>query len=242
MNFQTSLLPLPPGCLEGRFLRRSKRFSVLCDLNGREVWAHTNNTGAMLGLLRPQAPVLLSPAAGSSRKLPYTLEGVWVNAGAGGFWACVNTLAPNRLLAAAFRSGRLPFAKGYTVLKTEARCGVSRLDACLTGPRLPTLWVECKNVTLAEDGVAAFPDAKSERGARHLLSLMDMVASGQRGAMFYAVQRHDCECFGPADYIDADYAALFWQAMAQGVEIYPYRCVMTERGLDLGELLPVARP
>lgn len=39
--------------------------------------AHTNNTGSMIGLLRPGAPVLLSPAQNPERKLRWTLELVW---------------------------------------------------------------------------------------------------------------------------------------------------------------------
>ena len=162
--------------------------------------------------------------------------------GGPGFWAGVNTSVPNRMIEAAFLARRLGFAKGYTAIRREVRRGESRLDALLTGPGLPPLWVECKNVTLVEDGMACFPDAATVRGQKHLRELMDIVSSGERGAMFYLVQRPDGRCFGPAAFIAPDYAALFWQALRAGVEVYPYEAFLSEAGIGLGGLLPLAKP
>ena len=256
------LLPLPAACRVAAFVRRVKRFSVELDTAAGPIWAHSNNSGSMLGLTRPGAPVLVSPAGAPGRKLPYTQEAVWLaeraapgaedacaveaaaRAGAlptgPGFWVGVNTSSPNRMLEAAFRAGRLPFAAGYTGLRREAKRGHSRLDGLFTGPGLAPLWVECKNVTMVEDGAACFPDAASERGRKHLRELMDIAARGERAAMFYLVQRPDGHCFAPADFIDPDYAALFAEALAAGVEMYPFRAVVTPAGIDLGPELPLS--
>lgn len=325
---QAPLLPLPPHCRIGAFVLRRKRFSVLLRVEApdgaADLWAHSNNSGSMLGLTRPGAPVLVSPASNPARKLKYTQECVWLaqharpapcptpgptaaptvesqaatnpaatnqaaasHAAAGqtaeastaetrhapsaaatapktapqltaeqtatqqmaaaqmttalgpGFWVGVNTSVPNRMLEAAFTAGRLPFAQGYTHLVREAKRGQSRLDGLLTGPNLPPLWVECKNVTMVEDNAACFPDAASERGQKHLRELMDVVANGERGAMFYLVQRPDGACFAPADFIDPTYAALFYAALRAGVEMYPFRAVVSSAGVDLGDPLPV---
>ena len=243
------LLPYPLPCVTGNFLRRHKRFSVAILLNGVETWIHSNNSGAMLGLLRPGAPVLASPAANPARKLRFTQEAVWLADAPGrnsppqegaGFWVGVNTAVPNRMLEAAFRTGRLDFARGYAHLIREAPHGQSRLDACCTGDGLPPLWIECKNVTMMEDGMACFPDAATERGRKHLHELMRIVAQGGRAAMFYLVQRPDGRCFGPAACVDPEYAALFAQAVRAGVEMYPYRAHVSPQGIDLGERLPLA--
>lgn len=151
----------------------------------------------------------------------------------------MNTSTPNRMLEAAFHAGRLPFAQGYTTLVREAKRGQSRLDGLLTAPGLPPLWVECKNVTMVEDNAACFPDAASERGQKHLRELMDIVACGERAAMFYLVQRPDGECFAPADFIDPAYAALFYEALSAGVEMYPFRALVSPAGIELGPTLPV---
>ncbi|MDR3358499.1 MAG: DNA/RNA nuclease SfsA [Desulfovibrio sp.] len=248
------LLPLPEGCLYGRLIRREKRFLIAFAHKGQTLWAHTNNSGGMLGLARPGLPVLVSPAPGRKRKLPFTLELVSLNgpeapAGdpfyplpadpPGGGWAGVNTLTPNRLLRAAFENGRLPFAGGYTRLTAEAAYKNARLDALLTGPGMPPLWVECKNVTLVEDGAAAFPDAVTARGQKHLRLMAELVRTGARAVFFYCVQRADAACFAPADYIDPDYAALFYAALDKGVEVYPFIAPAGPKGCGLGRLLPV---
>ena len=257
----TPLLPLPPHCIVAAFVARRKRFSVLLQHQGADLWVHSNNSGSMLGLCLPGAPVLASPASNPDRKLKYTQECVWLarravpelventhgsgayesgaHSPASGFWVGVNTSTPNRMLEAAFHARRLPFAQGYTTIVREAKRGQSRLDGLLTAPGLPPLWVECKIVTMVEDNAACFPDAASERGQKHLRELMDIVACGERAAMFYLVQRPDGECFAPADFIDPAYAALFYEALSAGVEMYPFRALVSPAGIDLGPTLPV---
>lgn len=240
------LLPFDTTCLEGTFVQRRKRFSVEILVNGQSMWVHSNNTGSMLGLLQAGNEVLVSLSSNPKRKMPGTLELIKSQGG----WVGVNTSVPLKLLRAAFKKGQLPFAVGYSDFKAEvlvppelAVCGASekvRLDALFGGPGKAPLWVECKNVTLVENGVAAFPDAKTERGQKHLRTLINLVKNGQRAVCFYLVQRSDGRFFGPADYIDEIYAEIFWQALEAGVEIYPYRAVISRQGIGLGELLPLA--
>lgn len=244
------LIPLPEGCLIGRFIRRVKRFSVEFEYQGERLWAHSNNSGTMLGLLRTGYPVLVSPAANPARKLPYTVE--MINVGVvtkktpspenipHNQWVGVNTLIPNRLLKAGFRAGALPFAADYAEFKAEAVFEESRIDGLFTAPGKPSLWVECKNVTLVEDCVAAFPDAVTERGQKHVRALMRLVEQGQRAAFFYCVQRTDASCFGPAGYIDPAYAELFYASHAAGVEAFPLTILASPLGYSLGPQLPLA--
>lgn len=243
------LLPFPPGCRVTHLLRREKRFTAvtLDPASGKEVRAHTNNTGSMLGLLRPGALALLSPAPlrakGPDRALKWTLEALALPGGHRGqnpAWVGVNTLTPNRLLAAAWRAGLLPEAKGYARLTPEARTGDSRLDARFDADGEPTLFVECKNVTLVEDGQAQFPDAASERGRKHLDELIRLRAEGCRAALFFLVQRPDGDCFAPAEAIDPDYAAGLALALAAGVEVWAWRATITPAGIALAERLALA--
>ncbi|MGE4297442.1 MAG: DNA/RNA nuclease SfsA [Desulfovibrionaceae bacterium] len=230
------LLPFGLPTLPARFLRREKRFLVEVATGAARFWVHTNNSGSMLGLLRPGCEVLLSLSDNPKRKLAHTLELVHT----GGCWVGVNTMTPNRLLRAAWRAGALPEVAGYGDFRPEATVGDSRLDALLTGPGLPPLWVEAKNVTLVEDGVAAFPDAVTVRGQKHLAELAALARRGVRTACFYLVQRPDGACFGPADYIDPAFAAAFWDAVDAGVAMWPYRAGVSAAGITLGERLPLA--
>lgn len=257
------LLPFPPGCVIGRLVRREKRFFVHATVDGHPVIAHTNNTGTMLGLLRPGTPVFLSPATHPARKLKWTLEMIWYgifprelrlssNLNAfeslpsavqkNGFWVGVNTSIPNRLLEAAFWAQKLPWTDGYHTYKREKKWGESRLDGLLEGPDLPQLWVECKNVTLAEDNVALFPDAISTRGLKHLGELQRLVAAGERAASFYVVQRPDAHCFGPAEAVDSAYSRSFFLAQTAGVESHAHFALHSFAGIDIEpKELPVIR-
>jgi len=235
-------IPFHAPCRSAAFIRRIKRFTVEATAldgpdKGALLAAHTNNTGSMLGLLRPGAKALLSPAANPDRKLKYTLEGLEL----AGAMVGVNTLTPNRMLYAAWLAGAMPEMDGYEHFRKEAKVGQSRLDAHLTGEP-GDLWVECKNVTMVEDEAALFPDAITERGQKHLRELMALAATGARVALFFLVQRPDGHCFGPADMIDPVYAELFYEALDAGVEAWPYVAEVDETGIMLGRRLKVVAP
>lgn len=253
------LIEFPEGCARARFVERRKRFTVVCEgldeHAGETLLAHTNNTGSMLGLLRPGEEVLLSPAANPERKLRWTWELVRHQ----DFWVGINTQTPNRMLRLAWEAGLLPETAGYDGFRPEAKTGQSRLDGLFVRgaqravrakerieagdyPPGDRLWVECKNVTLVEDEVALFPDAATERGQKHLRELMSLAKTGARVALFFLIQRPDGRCFGPADPIDPVYAELFWRALDAGVEVWPYEAVVAERGIGIGRRLGVALP
>ncbi len=242
MSDMSCTLPFHAPCRTAAFIRRIKRFTVDAEAltgpdTGEVLKAHTNNTGSMLGLLRPGSTALLSPAVNPNRKLKYTLEALDL----AGTMVGVNTLTPNRMLYKAWETGTLSEMDGYEYFKKEAKVGQSRLDAFLSGER-GDLWVECKNVTLVEDGIACFPDAITERGQKHLRELMALAKTGARVALFFLIQRSDGECFGPADFIDPVYAELFYEAMDKGVEMWPYVAYVNEYGITLGQRLPVVLP
>lgn len=222
------------SCHTGIFLERIKRFTVRIRHQQEEILAHTNNTGSMRGVLSEKAPVLFSESDAPGRKLRYSLEAVWT-----GCWTGVNTQTPNRFLEAAFVQGKLPFAAHYTILKREVPYGASRIDGRFSAPGMPDLWVECKNVSLVEHGSALFPDAPSTRARKHLLELAEIVASGQRAAMLFVVQRNDCQAVAPAAAIDPGYAQIFSEVTRHGVESYACFLNVTQRGIFVGQWLPV---
>ncbi|MFP5239051.1 MAG: sugar fermentation stimulation protein SfsA, partial [Acidobacteriota bacterium] len=70
-----------------RLVGRRKRFLMDVEADEGPFTAHTNNTGSMLGLLRPGSEVLLSVSDSPTRKHACTVEAVRL----GGFWVGVNT-------------------------------------------------------------------------------------------------------------------------------------------------------
>lgn len=231
------MIRYPDGCLQASLIRREKRFIVIAERDGEIIKAHTNNTGSMLGLLRPGSEILLSPAQNPKRKLAWT----WELASCGGHWVGINTSMPNKLLKNCYDEQLIPEFKEYDAYKSECKIGDSRLDARLSG-QSGNLWVECKNVTLVEDEVALFPDAVTERGQKHLRELMRLAAKGERVALFFLVQRPDAKCFGPADMIDPVYSELFYAAMDAGVEVWAHEAKLSTQGVKLGQRLPVVQP
>ena len=103
MNINKTLITFPPGSQKGKLLRREKRFLVEVEAGDKRFWIHCNNSGSMLGLLRPGTEVFMSPASRPDRKLPYTLEMIKMQ----DFWVGVNTLTPNRILYLAWKAGLL---------------------------------------------------------------------------------------------------------------------------------------
>ena len=234
----TRLLMFPKGCRTAYFIRREKRFLMYASMDGQEIIAHTNNTGSMLGLLRKGSRVLLSPAQNPRRKLNWTVEAMEVCDESHAFWAGVNTFVPNKLLPLLFQNKLLPWAVEYDQLKQEVACGKSRIDGCFSAEGRKPLWVECKNVTLARDHVAEFPDAVTCRGAKHLKELSERCLQGGRAAMLYVVQRPDCTSFSAAYHIDPVYAAELEHAARCGVEVHAVSVGVDEKGFSYLGAIP----
>jgi len=233
--------PLIPGTL----ILREKRFLTHVRLDdGREVIAHTNNTGAMRGCSTPGSRVWLSPATNPKRKLKWTWELIEIAdspASPTPVLAGVNTLLPNRLAKEAVERDVIPALRGYDSVTTEVKYGDegSRIDLLLERPDA-RCWVEVKNVTLVdEDGVGAFPDAVTVRGRKHLRELAAMARRGDRAVLLWTVQRRDIHSVRPADEVDPAYGAALREAVADGMELMAWRADVTTEGIALVEALPV---
>ena len=211
--------PWPP-LHRGRLVRRYKRFlaDVILD-DGRTVTAHCPNSGRMTECCQPGQPVFLSFEDNPKRKLKYRWELIRMPTSLVG----VNTMVPNRLMADAFRAGRVAQYEGYREVFSEVPVGSrSRLDLKLCGPGLADCFIEIKNCTLVRDGHAMFPDAPTLRGQKHVRELATLKRNGCRAVMFILIQRMDASYFTPADAIDAEYGRQLRRAVAQGVEIMAY--------------------
>jgi len=224
--------------ISGRLHQRYKRFLADVELeSGDMVVAHCANPGSMLGLAEPGMPVWLSRARNPARKLRYSWELVMADGGLVG----INTAHPNGIVVEALAEGLIVELTGYDTTKREVRYGRnSRIDLLLERDGRPPCYVEVKNVTLKRGATAAeFPDSVTQRGAKHLEELSDMVRSGARAVMFYLVQRSDCSRFEIARDIDPAYGRAFDKAVNQGVEVMCYSCSIRPEAIELGNRLKV---
>ncbi len=228
MRFSSPLIP-------ARFLERHKRFLALVELSdSRRVWVHVPNSGALTGCAPPGGDILLTADQGPGRKTQYT----WRFTRGPDGWICIDTLAPNRLVAEILATGSLPGLPPAVQVRPEVSLpGGSRLDFVLdVGGKL--VFLEVKSVTWVEDGVALFPDGVTERGRRHLEDLAALVRQGHDTWQVFVVQRHDGRVFKPAAQVDPAYARELASAAAHGVNIMVLQEKITPPEITLASTLP----
>src|SRR5471032_2204380 len=229
-----------PPLEEGRLIRRYKRF--LADIetvSGELLTIHCPNTGSMLNCQVEGGQVWFSRSNDPKRKLPGTWE---ISETPQGRLACVNTGRANGLIEEALRAGVITELNGFTELKREVAYGQesSRIDFRLDYPTGPA-YVEVKSVTLGFDGtaVAAFPDAVTQRGARHLRELACLARDGVRAVQLYCVNLTGIEAVRPAREIDPAYAAALAEAIADGVEVLAYGVQLTPEEIRIDRKLEI---
>jgi sugar fermentation stimulation protein A len=243
------------------FVKRDNRFRVTVWVEGHLVWAHLPNSGRLRELLVPGRRVLLAAAQAAERRTAYDLLMVDLD----GTLVSVDARMPSLLLYEALRpaqdealrqpfdrlrrsaqdetpqAGRLEAFAGYAEVRREVTYGQSRLDLVLEGgPDGKRCFIEAKSVTLVEDGVALFPDAPTQRGRRHLGELARAKAEGHRATVVFVVQRDDATRFSPHDEADPAFGQALRAAAQAGVEVYAYRCRVSEEEVALNAPLPVA--
>ncbi|MCG8605481.1 DNA/RNA nuclease SfsA [bacterium] len=228
-------MKLPEPLFEGKLIARYKRFLVDVALSESHiVTAHCPNSGSMMGLLQPGSVALLSASSNPNRKLLFTWELVKVKDS----WVGVNTINPNRLIYESLQNAAIPELAEYREIKKEVLWQSGCRFDFMLGDGSRRCFVEVKNVTLARENVARFPDAVTVRGTKHLRHLMEVVSRGHRAVMLFLVNRSDCDRFQPAADIDSVYAETLREALDNGVEMLVYRARSEPPAIELdGRLL-----
>ena len=235
MIFSTNLIP-------ATLIRRYKRFLadvILDGTTGAIVTVHTPNTGAMLGCAEPGSRVWLRDSGNPDRKYRLGWE---LSTSDSGTLIGVNTHLANPLVREGIETGVITELQGYQSIRQEVRYGQekSRIDLLLEHAARPACYIEVKNVTLVRDAeVAAFPDAVSQRGTRHLRELIRLVRQGYRAVLLFCVQRADAQVVEAARDIDPAYADTLRTAVNQGVEVLAYQARVTTSDIILHNSLPI---
>lgn len=213
-----------PTLKQGRFCRRLNRFLAEVELDGAVERCHVKNTGRLRELLLPDAEVWCECHDDPNRKTKFSLLLVR----SGEELVSIDSQAPNKVAFSYVQDGGLGFVPDS--LRREVTRGDSRFDLCCTHDG-QTMYIEVKGVTLKKDGLAMFPDAPTERGAKHVRGLLQAVREGCEACILFVIQRSDVREFKPNEGSDPAFAAALREAAEGGVRVQAVSCEITTEGM-----------
>lgn len=209
---------------EGRFISRANRFVATVEINGVPTTVHVKNTGRCRELLVPGTTVYLAVSDNPARKTKYDLIAVNKN----GLLINMDSQIPNDI-AAEWLPGSGLFSPD-AIIRREVTCGKSRFDFMICEGE-KTSYLEVKGVTLETDGVARFPDAPTERGAKHLRELTALAQQGIGAYVLFVIQMKQIRELRPNDAMDPAFGTALREAAQAGVVIRAVDCVVTPENI-----------
>ncbi len=209
----------------GRFLARPNRFISHVEIDGQVEVCHVKNTGRCRELLIPGTQVWCQKSDNPARKTQYDLICIQK----GSRIINMDSQAPNAAAKEWLLQGGLGEIED---LKPESFHGSSRFDFSFKKGGKPCL-LEVKGVTLENDGVCAFPDAPTERGARHLRHLAQASRDGYDCFVLFVIQMTDVAYLHPNDATDPNFGAALREAAAAGVTVLAMDCLVTEQSMTI---------
>ena len=215
----------------GIFLARPNRFIAHVEIGGQSEICHVKNTGRCRELLPPGAEVWCQLSDNPARKTKYDLITVRKNTRL----INMDSQAPNAAAKEWLLAGGLGDIRS---LRAEVIRGDSRFDFSfeLEG-RL--CFLEVKGVTLETDGICAFPDAPTQRGAKHLRGLAEAAAAGCGAYVLFVIQMENVRYLRPNDETDPAFGKALRDAAAAGVRILAVDCTVTPDTMTAGKAVPV---
>ncbi len=229
MEFTKSLI-------KGKLIKRYKRFFVDVKLYNQIVIAHCPNTGSMKGLLDKNNDVYLLKNDDPKRKLKYSLEIIKAKKNLVG----VNTHLANKIVNHGLSNNLIEELKNSTSIKSEVFYNKKTRFDFLIEKDDKRSFIEVKNVTLfREDKTAEFPDAITNRGSKHLLTLIDAIKKGYKSYLLYLVQVQNMQNFKIAKDIDNEYYKNYLSAKKAGVNFLAYRCKISLKKIVIDKKLKI---
>ena len=209
----------------GIFLARPNRFVAHVEIDGAAQVVHVKNTGRCRELLPVGAKVWCLESDNPNRKTKYDL----ITVQKGDRLINMDSQAPNVAAGEWLQAGGLGTVEN---IKAEAYEGDSRFDFSFTKDGRKC-FLEVKGVTLENDGVCAFPDAPTERGAKHLRGLTRLAKEGYGAYVLFVIQMSDVKYLHPNDATDPVFSAALREAAKCGVQILAMDCAVTEDSMNI---------
>ena len=188
-----------PDLMKGIFISRPNRFIGEIKHKGRIEMAHIHDPGRLKELLINGAEILFTHSKG---KLKYYIKAVKTD----DEWVLIDTALHSKIAIKVFEY--LTEFSDVKEIRKEVKIGNSRIDFLIDGIPL-----EVKGVSLVKDGMALFPDAPTERGARHVKEIIE-----HNGIILLLVVRR-AESFAPNWDMDPKFSKNLSEARKKGIKI-----------------------
>ncbi len=198
------------------FISRPNRFIANVEIDGEAVAVHVKNTGRCRELLLPGCRVYLEKAENPERKTPYDLVAVEKD----GKVINIDSQAPNKVVKEWLES-----SGEYDKVIPEYKYGNSRIDFYMEKGNQKYL-MEVKGCTLFIDGVGYFPDAPTERGAKHLKELTGALKEGYKTIIAFVIQGEGISEVRPNKETDPEFTKAYNTALKKGVEVMFLTCLV----------------
>jgi len=225
MKFTNSLI-------NGKLIKRYKRFFTDIEVNNKIVTAHCPNTGSMMGLLNKGNKVWLTKNDDPKRKLKFTLEMIKVKKRIVG----VNTHRANRIVQHALENKLINEFKTIKNIKAEFKYSEDTRFDFLCDNKI----LEVKNVTLMRnDDIAEFPDAITSRGSKHLNKLINSIKKEYKPYVLFLTQIQGINNFRIAKDIDDNYFKNYIEAKKAGVIFLAYRCALNSKEIKIEKKIKI---
>jgi sugar fermentation stimulation protein A len=221
---------------KARFIRRPNRFKAYVDIEGQETMVHVPNTGRCREILLPGSTVILREEPNPLRKTAYDLIAGYK----GEVLINIDSQIPNKVVEEALYLQKITDLNVYDIIQREKTFGNSRFDFRISGSLTEEeYYLEVKGVTYEIDGIAKFPDAPTERGAKHLMELVEVKKSGRGAGVLFLIQLSGVKYFSPYDDMDKAFGEALRYAKANGVDVFCYDSIVEESSITLNKSVEV---
>lgn len=215
------------------FLERLNRFVARVNLHGEEVFVHVKNTGRCRELLVAGTKGYLVRSHKKDRKYQYDLIAVYKN----DILVNIDSQLPNQVVYDFIKAENI--ISNIITIKREVTYKKSRFDLYVEyqneSGQTEKAFIEVKGVTLFDKDTAQFPDAPTERGAKHLKELVDARKNGYKAYIFFLIQVEGIRFFSGNFERDSKFCEALEHAFQNGVEILCYNSKVLSNSVEINK-------
>src|SRR5699024_3403297 len=219
------------------FLERPNRFISYCKVDNNIEKVHVKNTGKCKELLIPNCIVYLEESDNPNRKTKYSLIAVQKD----NRLINMDSQVPNKVIYEGLMNKKIilpELDEEIIYIKPEKTYENSRFDIYLETEN-KKVFIEIKGVTLEENDIVMFPDAKTERGVKHINELIKYSKDRYLSNIMFVIQMSDVKYFTPNDKMHRELGDALRHAKRNGVNILAYDCNVTSDTIEIKDEVKV---